>query len=376
MARSGAEPRTRAAARAPRDVVEAPRASPRAVEPRLVVLRADPLNCEAPLAALSSGATPTSQFYVRNHFPVPALDASTWQLAVSGLVRRPLRLGLGELRGMRASRLLATVECAGNGRALLSPPVQGEPWGLGAVSTAEWEGVPLVEVLERAGLDPAARELLFRGADRGAIPGARGPVRFERSLTPEAARTSDALLAYAMNGEPLPPLHGYPLRLVVPGWYGVASVKWLTEIVALDRPFAGPFQTERYHYEWSRAGGVVREPVTLQRVRAIITEPAHAAQRARGPLVVRGLAWSGAAPITRVEVSICGGTWLRARLSAERHRHAWRAWELRARIDRPGRIWLRARATDRAGRTQPERPEWNRLGYGGNAIHALFVDVS
>ncbi len=339
----------------------------------LIVHRVDPLNCETSIPALIGGVMPSARFYVRNHFPVPALDASSWRLDVSGLVERPLSLSLRDLRNLGSQRRVVTLECAGNGRSFLSPPVEGEKWGLGAVSTAEWTGVPLVEVLDRAGVKTAAREIVFRGADRGNVSGRSEPVRFERSLKLDDARDAEALLAYAMNGEPLPVQHGHPLRLVVPGWYGVASVKWLTQIEAVGQPFSGYFQAEKYWYEWNHAGGVAREPVTLQRVRAVITEPGPDQEREAGELIVRGVAWSGAAPIARVEVSIGGGHWQAARLLGERQRHSWQWWELSTRADRPGRIGLRARATDLAGRTQPEQPDWNRFGYGGNAIQEVSV---
>jgi len=214
--------------------------------------------------------------------------------------------------------------------------------------------------------------IVFRGADGGNVPGRSGPIHFERSLKLDDARDSEVLLAYTMNGEPLPVQHGHPLRLVVPGWYGVSSVKWLTGIEANDHPFSGYFQTERYWYEWEHAA---REPVTLQRVRALITEPGPDQERDQGQLVVRGVAWSGAAAIARVEVSLGGGPWQEARLLGERHRHSWQWWELSTWVGRPGRTSLRARATDLAGRAQPEQPEWNRLGYGGNAIQEMPVRV-
>ncbi len=356
------------------DVVDPEGACQRAIDAGLVVHRAHPLNCETSIPALIGGVVmPSAHFYVRNHFHVPALDASTWRLDISGLVERPLSLSLRDLRNMGSQRRVVTLECAGNGRSFLSPKVEGEKWGLGAVSTAEWTGVPLVEVLDRAGVKTAAREIVFRGADGGKVSGRSESIRFERSLKLDDARDSEALLAYAMNGEALPVQHGYPLRLVVPGWYGVASVKWLTGIEAIDRHFAGYFQAEKYWYERNQAGEVVREPVTLQRVRALITEPGADQEQAPGELLVRGVAWSGAAPIARVEVSIGGGPWQGARLLGERHRHSWQWWELSARADGPGRISLRARATDLAGRTQPEEPEWNRFGYGGNAIQEVSV---
>jgi DMSO/TMAO reductase YedYZ molybdopterin-dependent catalytic subunit len=338
----------------------------------LVVHRTRPLNCETSIPALIGGVVmPNARFYVRNHFQTPRLDPASWQLEVSGLVERPLRLSLRELHNMRSETLVATLECAGNGRSAFDPPAEGEQWQFGAVSTAEWTGVPLAEILDRAGLRPEAREIVFRGADQGDVGDPAGPVRFERSLPVTDAGHSGSLLAYAMNGEPLPLEHGYPMRLIVPGWYAVASVKWLTEIDVIGAPFTGFFQTERYIYETEHDGTVAREPVRLQQVRSVITQPSAGQEVPAGDLVVRGVAWSGAAPIDKVEVSIGTGPWQNARLIGQRHRHSWQWWELLTRIDSPGQTTLRARATDLAGRTQPDRPQWNRLGYGGNAVQNI-----
>jgi DMSO/TMAO reductase YedYZ molybdopterin-dependent catalytic subunit/rhodanese-related sulfurtransferase len=335
----------------------------------LVVHRAHPLNCETSIPALIGGVVmPNARFYVRNHFDTPHLDPASWRLEVNGLVDRPLRLSLRDLHSMRSETLMATLECAGNGRSAFDPPADGEQWQLGAVSTAEWTGVPLTEILDHAGLTPQAVEIVFRGADQGNTEDAADPIRFERSLPVTDAGQSSSLLAYAMNGEPLPLEHGYPLRLIVPGWYAVASVKWLTEIEAIGSPFTGFFQAKRYVYEIQRNGTVACEPVRLQHVRSVITQPSAGQQIAAGDLAVRGVAWSGAAPIDKVEVSIGTGPWQHARLIGQRHRHSWQWWELLTRIASPGDTTLRARATDLAGRTQPERPRWNRLGYGANAV--------
>ena len=347
-----------------------------AIDAGLVVHRAHPLNCETPLPELVGGVVmPTARFYVRNNFPIPNLDAQTFRLTVSGLVERPLSLSLRDLQNLRSQTEVVTLECAGNGRTLFDPPVPGERWQFGAVSTAEWSGVPLAEILDRAGVRSGAVEVRFRGADGGEVDPKRGRICFERSLPLDEARDSGAILAYAMNGEPLPLQHGFPLRLVVPGWYGVASVKWLTGIEVTDTPFEGHYQTEKYVYYWKRDGKETREPVTLQRVRALITEPAPEQEAPAGDLVVRGVAWSGAAPIAKVELSIDGGDWREARLIGERKRHSWQWWELIARFDRPGEVQLRARATDLAGRGQPERAEWNKLGYGNNSIHEVTARI-
>lgn len=343
-------------------------------EAGLVLRSADPLNCETPISALMGGTvTPNEHFYVRNHFPVPAIDGARWRLEVGGLVRRPLRLGITDLVNLPAQVQTATLECAGNGRAFLTPPVSGEQWELGAVSTAEWTGVSLAEVLDRAGLKSGAQEAVFRAADRAIGKHSRGAGRFERSLTLDDVHQADVLLAYAMNGQPLPIQHGYPLRVIVPGWYGVAAVKWLTEIEVVGQPFRGYFQTEKYVYEWERDGRLEREPVRQMRVRSLITEPDADGEVDIGPLAIRGLAWSGVAPLARVDVSVSGGAWQPAELFGQPFTCSWQRWELLTKVSGPGRIALRSRATDGAGRTQPEQAEWNRLGYGNNAIQEVSI---
>jgi DMSO/TMAO reductase YedYZ molybdopterin-dependent catalytic subunit len=346
-----------------------------AIEGGLVVHRAHPLNCETSIPELAGGVVmPNAHFYVRNHYNIPLIDAASWRLVVGGLVERPLSLSLKDLHNMPSQNMVVTLECAGNGRARLEPRVDGEQWQLGAVSTAEWTGVPLAEVLDRAGLQHGAVEIAFRGADSGFLDGEGERSRFERSLGVDDAHGGEALLAYAMNGEPLPVQHGFPLRLVMPTWYAVASVKWLTEVEVLDRPFMGHWQSDKYHFEWERDGRIEREPVRLQRVRALITEPLDGTNVGAGELAIRGVAWSGAAPIERVELSLGGGDWQPARLLGERSRHSWRWWELLTYVDR-GATTIRARATDLAGRTQPDEPDWNRLGYGNNAIQAIRISA-
>ena len=335
----------------------------------LVVHRADPLNAETPLGMLPGRAVvPSDRFYVRNHFGIPALDAATSRLEVGGMAGQPLSYTLADLRSMPSQSVVVTLECAGNGRSGVDPPAPGEQWGLGAVGAAAWTGVPLTEVLARAAPQAGAREVVFRGADRGPVEGHAGPVHFERSLPISGLGSAGALLAYAMNGQPLPAAHGYPLRLIVPGWYGVASVKWLTSIELTDRAFHGHFQADRYHI-----GG---EPLTLQAVRSLITELRPGDPAAPGEVVVCGLAWSGAAPITRVEVSLGGQPWQRATLTDPGHPYGWYSWQLLARLEVPGSISVRARATDAAGRTQPSRPAWNPLGYANNAVHRVRIGPS
>jgi anti-anti-sigma factor len=342
----------------------------------MVVHRAHPLNCETSIPALmGSAVVPNKRFYVRNHSHIPKLDPSSWRLNVIGQVQQPLSLSLRDLMKMPSQTLFVTLECAGNGRSFLSPRVNGEQWNLGAVSTAEWTGVPLTEILDRARIKADANEVVFRGADSVKLDGTSEPTRFERSLSIESARASEALLAYAMNGEVLPIAHGYPVRVIVPSWYAVASVKWLSEIDVISGAFNGHYQTGSYFFEWQRNEQLVREPISLQRVRSLITEPEPDSEVELGDLPIRGVAWSGAAPIAGVEVQVGDGPWQNARMLGERKRHSWQGWELIARLDRPDSVVISARATDMAGRTQPDSPEWNRLGYGNNVIQKVRVDV-
>ncbi len=360
----------------PPNSLDAERACQDALRAGLIVHRAEPLNAETSIHALVGGAAmPTARFYIRSHFPCPVLDAESYRLRISGLVEQPLSLTLRDLHNLPSKTKTVTLECAGNGRTLFQPPIPGEQWNFGAVSSAEWTGAPLSEVLDWAGVNPKAAEVVFRGADSGNVEGHAGPICFERSLSLEHARESDVLLAYAMNGEPLPIQHGFPLRLIVPRWYAVASVKWLTDIELIEGHFEGVYQTEKYCYEWEQDGQRLREPVTLQKVRALITEPAPEAEVPRGDLVIRGVAWSGAAPIARVEVGIGSRDTLGAILLGARRRSTWHRWELITRIEEPGNYVLRARATDLAGRTQPDVADWNRLGYGNNSVHEVPIRV-
>jgi DMSO/TMAO reductase YedYZ molybdopterin-dependent catalytic subunit len=333
----------------------------------------EPLNCDVPPALLDGELTPTSRFFRRNHFPIPELDASAWRLEVGGLVRHPRSLSLDELKRFGTVSTVAVLECAGNGRNLYQPAVKGEQWGLGAVGNAQWTGVRLADVLAAVDIQRGAVEVVFRGADRGTVNDSHEMIAFERSLSVADAKHSGALLAFAMNDEPLPVRHGHPVRLIAPGKYAVASVKWLTSITVTGKPFEGFFQAEHYMFEWPRGGTVVRQPVAEPGVRALITAPAAGDQLPLGTFMIRGIAWSGAAPVARVMVSVAGGQWQPARLVGKPARHSWQRWELPVQPAGPGDLTIRARATDGAGRTQPVQPEWNRLGYGGNFIHEVSV---
>jgi len=328
---------------------------------RRVVSR-EPFNAEVRLEALSGDVPPTELHFVRSHFAVPDHPGT---LTIGGEVRNPLTLSLADLRHRPAVTLANTLECAGNGRAFLDPPAPGEPWLLGAVGTAEWTGVPLAALLEEAGVTPGAVEILFRGADSGTPGGLGRTIAFERSLPLPVP--PDTIVALAMNGRPLPPEHGAPLRLVVPGWYGVASVKWLTEIRAIAAPFRGFYQADRYVIDG--------EPLNEMAPRAVIAAPRDGSTIVPAPAVIRGYAWSGRTTVDRVEVSVDGGaTWSDAMLGPARGR-AWRTWEMAWEPPGAGQVTILARATDGRGERQPLQQVWNTLGYRNNAAQPVTVEV-
>ncbi|MGW4898495.1 molybdopterin-dependent oxidoreductase [Kitasatospora sp. NPDC004240] len=339
---------------------------------------AEPYNAQTPSAALAEPITPTGAFFVRDHFGVPRLDRSGWRLRVTGLVATPLDLGYEVLRGSARRELDVVVECAGNGRALMTPRPPGLPWGQRAVGCARFAGVPLREVLAPAGLRPETVELVFTGADRGRLRGRA--TAFERSLPAAVALHPDTLLATHMNGAPLTAGHGAPVRLVVPGRYGVADVKWLVAVRAVGRPFTGPFQAEEYVYRHSSGtpDGTPEGPVTVIRVKSLITWPEPGARLPAGrPESVRGKAWSGGgAPVGRVEVRAGDGPWRPAALAPAAGPYAWCDWSYRWMPVRPGPVRLEVRATDAAGRTQPLSTPWNEQGYGCNPVARVDVEVT
>ena len=348
--------------------------------PGLIERMRDPQNLEFPFDTLDSFIVPNDRFFVRNHFAVPALEGRTWRLKVEGAVTRELELTFDQLRALPNRNVTATLECAGNGRALNVPPLPGLGWHQGAVSNAEWTGVPLAAVLERAGPRASAVEVVLEGADRGDVtaqPRPVGPLAYARSLPLARARQEDVLLAFRMNGADLPAAHGFPVRAIVPGWYGMASVKWLTRLLVVEEPFQGFWQTTDYSYFDREHGLPVMRPVAEMQVKSLISRPRAQEQLAAGrEHRVFGAAWTGgSAEVTRVEVSDNGGrTWAMARLLGPAQRFAWRLWEYtwRAPAD-PGRATLMSRATDSRGRTQPMMRDPDRRNY--MISHVLPVEV-
>jgi DMSO/TMAO reductase YedYZ molybdopterin-dependent catalytic subunit len=326
----------------------------------LLVLSEEPLNAETRLESQRGALVPAGRHYVRTHFPIPDPPS---EIHIAGPT--PRTITTQELRGMPSRTLTVTLECAGNGRRYLEPNVPGEQWGLGAVGTAEWTGAPLHAVLGGAP-SPPAMEVLFRGADEGVPKDLGTRIAYERSLPIAMALNEDVLVAYAMDGAPIPRAHGGPVRLIVPGWYGMASVKWLVRIEPRERPFAGFYQTDRYVIDGRPLGPI--EP------RAVIVSPADGTLVDGGRVEVRGYAWSGHAPVERVELSEGGRPIASRRFPAGGPRYAWREFALVLSLA-AGDHALVARATDRDANTQPLVARWNRLGYANNAARPLRLRV-
>jgi DMSO/TMAO reductase YedYZ molybdopterin-dependent catalytic subunit len=331
------------------------------------------------LEGLRYPVTPAGMHYLLIHYDIPFLDATTYELPVGGLVRNALRLTLDDLKTRPAVTVPVVMECSGNGRAHLYPRPVSAPWREEAVGCAEWTGTLLRPILQEAGLSDEAVEVVFAGHDRGVEGGVEQD--FERSLPLEDALDDGVMLAYGMNGGPLPPQHGFPLRLIVPEWYGMASVKWLKEIRAIGEPFEGFQQTDRYRHKQSEEDPGT--PMTRKNPHALMVPPGIPDYLSRvrhvraGRTLVEGRAWSGWAPVERVEFSPDGcRTWEAADLGEPIGHYAWRPWSYEWDAE-PGEHELCVRATDASGRTQPTDYDeaWNYGGYGANVVQRVPVIV-
>lgn len=331
------------------------------------------------LEMMRHDVTPAGLHYLLNHFDVPfvpADQADSWSLSFGRGFASPFKLTLADLKVMPSRTLRVTMECAGNGRTLVSPRRQSQPWGVEAVGTAEWTGTPLAPLLERAGIGSHVVDIVFSGVDRGFDDGVEHD--YGRSLSPAMAKHPDVLLVWAMNGQPLLPQHGFPLRLVVPGWYGMASVKWLDRIDAWDRPYDGFQQVRTYVYRQTEDDPGT--PVTVMRVKSLMVPPGipdwYTRNRLvdRGRVEIMGRAWSGAGTgISKVEFGV-DGRWSAATLDPVGGPYAWRGW--RTFWDAtPGEHVLQCRATDANGETQPIEQRFDRAGFGNNVVHTVPVTV-
>jgi sulfite oxidase len=353
-------------------------AHPAEDEPRagMITLSPRPTDLEMPVDGFIDEITPVEHFFVRCHTYVPEVKPADWKLRIDGLVSRPLTLTLADLRTFPRAELTAVLECAGNGRSFYEPRVPGAQWRFGSVGNARWSGVRLGDVLRKAGVKPGATELLLDGAD---VPLGRMP-DFQRTLAVAKALHPDTLLAWEMNGKPLTAEHGFPLRLIAPGWAGDSWVKWLQHIEAIDREFEGFWMKTAYrHPSHPVAPGTAVDPkdmvpVTDLNVKSVIARPGDRAMP--GLVAVQGAAWSNGAPVTKVEVSVDGGrNWTRASLTGKATKYGFRRWTYSWRAPE-GQHSLMSRATDAAGRTQPLQQEWNPSGYLWNVAQPRSVLVA
>jgi DMSO/TMAO reductase YedYZ molybdopterin-dependent catalytic subunit len=334
-------------------------------------------NHAMPHEALRSDITPIGLHYLLTHYDIPDVDPGSFRLTIDGHVARPRTLTLEELRDRPSVTAVVTLECAGNGRALLEPRAISQPWLRGAVGTAAWTGTPLAPLLAESEPLAGAVDIAFAGLDHGI----EGDVEqdYERGLSLAEASRPDLFLAYEMNGQPLPPQHGSPLRLIVPGWYGMAHVKWLTRIRVLETAFVGYQNVTSYRLRDTEADPGT--PIERIRVRSLMVPPGFSTFLPRtrvldaGSVQLSGRAWSGTAAIARVEVSTDGGaTWADATLGPEPAPHAWRSWSFPWDAS-PGRHTVCSRATDADGATQPDSPTPNLGGYLNNAVERIEVKV-
>ena len=338
------------------------------------------VDLETPVEYFNTWLTPVPHFFVRNHMHEPIeLDAQEWRLSIGGEVDKPITLNLADLTRLETHSVVNTLECAGNGRSLHRPQVPGIQWGKGAVSTARFSGPRLRDVLQRAGVKSTGKHVMFRGLDE--VPGKVPP--FIRSIPIEKALDADTLVATHMNGSPLTKHHGFPARVLVPGWIGAASCKWLTELEVLDAEFVGNFMSPGYRLpnQPIKPGDAVKpedtHPVTALCVKSVISGPSDGASLKPGRVTVHGAAWAGEADIAKVEVSSDGGaSWSAARLGPERAHYAWRMWSYDWKAGKRGDYAIQSRATDTQGRTQPAAAVWNPSGYLYNAVDQVNVHVA
>ena len=349
---------------------------------RLIVRSLRPEDLETPVSLLNSWLTPNDLFYVRHHSYAPTIDEAasrSWTVRVDGEVETPLTITLDELKKLPRATVTVTLECAGNGRAFHDPPVAGIQWEKGAVGTARFTGARLSDLLKRSGVKSSGKYVLFDGADKpiSSMPD------FQRNVPLDKALHPDTILAYEMNDQTLPALHGYPLRVVVPGWEGAYAVKWLNHISIIEKEHDGFFVKTAYRYPNIRVapGATVPPekmlPVSRLVVKSLINYPLDGTTLPAGKVRISGFAWAGDIGIRRVEVSLDHGeTWVLARLGREKVKYAWQSFEHEFNITTPGSYLLMARATDEQGRMQPVAPHWNPSGYLWNVIDRVRVNVN
>lgn len=345
--------------------------------PFLTTLSLKPENQESPIHFLHEWQTPSHFFYRRNHFSYPFLTQHHFWIQISGVVYKPRSFHYNEILSMPSKSLIVPLECAGNKRANFNPRVFGEQWEVGAISQGKWTGVPLKDILEKVGLLQHAQETVFEGADFGKKTGVDEIIPFVRSLPLEKALHPDTIIAFQYNDKPLSYKQGYPFRLIVPNWYAMASVKWLSKIKVMDHAYKGPFQTYDYVYYPHKDHDQNKFPVTIMNVNSIIQQPIHLSILNTGVHEIKGMAWTGNGSITEVQLSFDKGkTWKYTTLhSLPNQDYAWSKWTYMWKVEEKGEYTIYSRAKDSSGRIQPLTPFWNRKGYGYNAVSKIAVKV-
>ncbi|RNA66983.1 sulfite oxidase [Alteribacter keqinensis] len=336
-----------------------------------------PENQESPIHFIEPEITSARYHFRRNHFLYPNLLSFTYWIPIRGNVERPMWISLKELYDLPSVTVSALLECAGNKRSLFEPKVFGEQWEKGAMSQGNWRGVQLRILLEMAGIQEGSVEVVVEGCDRGKRKDSAQEVSYTRSLPLEKAMHPDTLVAYAYNDRPIPFKHGFPLRLIVPGWYGMASVKWIKQIEVSAKPFTGPFQTKDYVYYPEKDSDAGAFPVTAMNVNSSILHPTDRDILSRGIHVIEGLAWSGSEEIVKVDISVDNGTsWAEAELDNDGESgYHWIRWSYEWEASHPGEFTILSKSTDASEQVQPSSPLWNRKGYGYNAVDKVKVKV-
>jgi DMSO/TMAO reductase YedYZ molybdopterin-dependent catalytic subunit len=344
---------------------------------KMRIMNSKPLNAETPIEHLRSWITPNSVFFDRNQGAIPPrrIPIKRWSLSIAGEVQSPLTLSFDDILSMPKVITANTLECSGNSRSLLPKKASGNPWTVGGVGNAVWGGIWLRELLTRACLKPEARHVAFEGFDKSL--GSSG-IKFIRSIPIDKAVTS-TLLAYEMNGEPLPLKHGYPLRALALGWTGANCVKWLTHITVLDHAFEGHFMDNVYRVFQEGQEPATGAVVTNMKLKSIITQPTHGETLKAGTVLILGAAYGGEKEVEKIEISLDGGgSWQVAEFIGPRESYAWRQWQMLWEVSTPGEYTIMARATDAEGNKQPMNAQWNVLGYGNNGVaeHAVRINIT
>lgn len=346
------------------------------LRPYLIPKTLVPENQETPIHLVSGDIISDKLFYRRNHFPYPSFTSSFYFLPIEGQVHTSKVFSLQEIYSMPAKTIKVVLECSGDKRELFKPKVYGEQWGKGAISQGIWKGVSLKTLLQYTGLLDNAKEIVFEGYDNGRRPDSNKLYNFSRSLPIEKALDSDTIIAYEYNNHPISFKHGFPLRLIVPGWYAMASVKWIKKIIVIDKEFKGPFQDIDYVYYPNQENDNGKVPVTTINVNSTIQYPLNMQLLHSGVYEIKGIAWTGEGQITMVEISIDGGqTWNKCKLTFSSEKHSWIRWNYTWNALKKGEFTIKSKATDSKGNVQPLEPIWNRKGYGYNAIDHIKVKI-